>query len=110
MRNRATQQADPGSMLHLYRRLLALRKARPELRHGDLSLLDAPGGVLAFSRRRDLGICHVLINMTDESVELDESLAPLGATVVLASDVVELFEPVDRPAHLGPDQAIILSV
>jgi alpha-glucosidase len=109
-RNRATQQADPGSMLHLYRRLLALRKAHPELRRGDLSLLDAPDGVLAFSRRSDLGICHILINMTDESVELDESLAPLGATIVLASDVVELFEPVDRPAHLGPDQAIILSV
>jgi len=110
MRNRVAQQADPGSMLHLYRRLLALRKARPELRHGDLTLLEAPDGVLAFSRSCDDGICHILINMTDEQVQLDESLAPLGATIALASDAVEPVEPAHRPAHIGPDQALIVNV
>jgi alpha-glucosidase len=110
MRNRATQQADPDSMLHLYRRLLALRKARPELRHGDLTLLEAPDGVLAFSRSSDDGICHILINMTDEQVQLDESVVPLGATIVLASDAVEPVEPARRPVHIGPDQALIVNV
>ena len=110
MRNRATQQADPGSILHLYRRLLALRKARPELRHGDLTLLEAPDGVLAFSRSSDDGICHILINMTDEQVQLDESVVPLGATIALASDVVEQVEPARRPVHIGPDQALIVNV
>ncbi|CAB4322954.1 MAG: DUF3459 domain-containing protein [Actinobacteria bacterium] len=106
-RNRVAQQEDPGSTLHLYRRLLALRKAHPELREGDLSLLNAPDGVLAFSRHSDAGICHILINMTNESTEIDESLMPLGATVILASDMAD---PRGLPAHLGPDQALILSV
>jgi len=96
--------------LHLYRRLLALRKARPELRHGDLTLLEAPDGVLAFSRSSDDGICHILINMTDEQVQLDESVVPLGATIALASDVVEPVEPARRPVHIGPDQALIVNV
>ncbi len=105
VRNRADQQADPDSILNLYRRLLALRKATPALRSGEFELLDAPEGVLAFSRRLDSEICHILINMTDEQVVLDESLMPAGSTVMLASDLVD---PTGLRGHLGPDQALII--
>jgi alpha-glucosidase len=44
------QEADPGSMLHLTRRLVALRKAWPALTRGDMRLVDAALGLLAFER------------------------------------------------------------
>jgi len=107
-RNRASQQADPDSMLHLYRRLLALRKARPELGDGELRLLDAPEGLLAFQRRSANGIAHVLINMTDSTIVLDESLVPSGARLLLASDTPEPGRA--APGVISADQAIVLSV
>jgi len=44
------QEADPDSMLHLTRRLIALRKAHPALTRGDMRMIDAPAGVIAFER------------------------------------------------------------
>lgn len=42
---------DEGSIVHLYRRLLAARRASPALHAGSWELLDAPAGVLAYERR-----------------------------------------------------------
>ena len=54
MRSVAAQQADPASTAHLYRRLLALRRAQPALVSGAQRVLDAqdglPQGVLGFER------------------------------------------------------------
>jgi alpha-glucosidase len=46
----AEQRQDPGSMLHLYRRLLSARRGSPALQAGAFSWLDAPDGVLAYHR------------------------------------------------------------
>ncbi|HEY2667116.1 MAG TPA: alpha-amylase family glycosyl hydrolase [Actinomycetota bacterium] len=50
-RNVSSLQADPASILHLYRRLLAARRASPALHAGEWQLLDAPSEVLAYDRR-----------------------------------------------------------
>ena len=59
-RNVERQLADPGSMLTLYRRVLALRAARPALRTGSF-ILHPPTGpdVLVYERR--LGDDHLLV-------------------------------------------------
>ncbi|QNE31868.1 DUF3459 domain-containing protein [Sphingomonas sp. NBWT7] len=50
MRNVAVQEQDPHSMLALYRRLLAARRAHPALSLGRMTLHDTPGDVLAYER------------------------------------------------------------
>jgi alpha-glucosidase len=50
-RNAAAQRRDEGSIAHLYRCMLAARRASPALRSGDFAWLDAPESVLAFERR-----------------------------------------------------------
>jgi len=45
------QEADPASLLHLTRRLLAARKALPALRWGDARVLAADTALLLFRRR-----------------------------------------------------------
>lgn len=56
------QQGDPGSLLHFYRRLIALRRGSPALVHGDMILLDDTAlGCLAYMRRvPEQGIVVVL--------------------------------------------------
>jgi alpha-glucosidase len=44
------QRADPGSILHLYRALLGLRRDSPALRFGALARVPSPSDVLAYIR------------------------------------------------------------
>jgi alpha-glucosidase len=64
-RNVAALRADPGSILHLYRRLLALRRATPALSHGDYAALDAPDGVFAWRREYRGARCLAAVNFRD---------------------------------------------
>ncbi len=50
-RNVAAQAADAGSMLALYRDLLALRRNHAALAEGDFALIATGGDVLAYERR-----------------------------------------------------------
>jgi alpha-glucosidase len=49
-RNVAAQQSDPGSLLNLYRRLIALRRQEPALHSGSYRPIPAGGDFLLFSR------------------------------------------------------------
>ncbi|MFF7213580.1 glycoside hydrolase family 13 protein [Streptomyces sp. NPDC008238] len=85
------QTGDPGSTLELYRSALRLRRELPGLGDGPMRWLDAPEGVLAFSRPGL--VCTV--NVTPEPVQLpvpgrpvlsSEPLAPTGGSVRLPAD------------------------
>ena len=62
-RNVARMADDPHSILTLYRRLLALRRAHPALSVGDITLLDAEGDVLAYERRHGAERLIVALNL-----------------------------------------------
>ncbi len=70
-RNVAAQDADAGSMLNLYRGLLALRKTRAELGLGAIAMLDAPDGVLRYERSLDGRRSTILLNLTPQAVAVD---------------------------------------
>ncbi|HEY1616601.1 MAG TPA: alpha-amylase family glycosyl hydrolase [Streptosporangiaceae bacterium] len=65
-RNVATQAADPGSLLSLYRRLIRLRAASQALRRGSYRTAQAPGGVLAYWREKDGEKFLIALNFTSE--------------------------------------------
>ncbi len=98
-RNVAAQEAEPGSMLHLYRRLLALRRARTALSLGDMTLLDAPDGVLAYERSHDGQRLRILLNLTSNAIALDWEGDPLLSTLG--------GEP--KPRTLRADEGLILA-
>jgi alpha-glucosidase len=70
------QTGDPGSMLELYRQALRIRRAEPALADGPMSWLDAPDGVLAFSR----GHIQCVVNLSPRPTPL-----PARADLLLAS-------------------------
>lgn len=77
-----TQEADPDSVLHLYRDALAIRRAHPALGGGTLTWQESPEGTLALTRTSDAGdggfTC--LVNVSSTPVPLPED-----AEVMLAS-------------------------
>ena len=103
-RNAEQQRADQGSMLHLYRRMLAARRSCDALRVGGFALLDCPDGVLAFVRATPESRRAVLVNFTDtaQTVALDGSW-----NVQVASDGRR--ERAAFGGRLQPSQAVVLS-
>lgn len=77
-----TQEADPDSVLHLYRDALAIRRAHPALGGGTLTWQESPEGTLALTRTSDAGdggfTC--LVNVSSAPASLPED-----AEVMLAS-------------------------
>ncbi len=61
----ATQRADRGSLLWLYKELLALRRAHQALHRGSFRAQDAPADVFAFERRCGDEVARVALNFTD---------------------------------------------
>ncbi|GAA0868201.1 alpha glucosidase [Brevundimonas basaltis] len=63
------QEADPASMLQLTRRLIALRKAHPALTRGEMRLVDAAPGLLAFERTLGGERLLCVFNLGDRPVD-----------------------------------------
>jgi glycosidase len=82
----ADQEADPGSTLHLARRLIALRAAEPALRRAPVRFRDAPpaagadDGVLVIDR----GALRVTLNLSERPCAL-----PRGGEILLATASLE---------------------
>jgi alpha-glucosidase len=64
-RNVARMTEDPHSILTLYRRLLALRRAHPALSVGDITLIETEGDLLAYRRRHGAGRLIVALNLAE---------------------------------------------
>jgi alpha-glucosidase len=102
-RNAEALRADEGSILHLYRRLLAARRASPALQLGTWQPLDSPPDVLAYIRRHDKDQRVVLINFADKAT----AVAVDGDwTVEVASDGVGEGQPWSS-AVPGPGAVIL---
>ena len=100
-RNVATLRDDPGSMLHLYRRLLAARRESPALQLGTVRTLDAPAGVFAYERTLGNDCRRVAVNFTSDAIRWD------GAGVVEVATDHELQGRAYDGA-LPPDGGVLL--
>jgi alpha-glucosidase len=69
-RNVARMTTEPHSILSLYRRLLATRRAHPALSIGGFALLAAEGNVLAYVRRHGADRLIVALNLGGRPLRL----------------------------------------
>jgi alpha-glucosidase len=106
-RNHDDLRKDDSSILHLYRRLIALRHRVPALSAGTFELLDLPEGLLGYRRGRGADEWTVVINFGDTAVSIDGAPGQLGGRrVEVSSDGVGEGQPFD--GRIGSDQAIVL--
>ena len=104
-RDAETLRADEGSILHLYRRLLAARRASPALVAGDQTTLGAPDGVLAWERSSGSDRRLVAVCFASDPVDL-----PLDGdwVVEVASTGTGTGEGAPFTGQLPADSAVIL--
>lgn len=98
-RNVAHQAADPGSMLRLYRTLLALRRQYPALAIGRQKVLSGSGGVLIYERTEGGQRIVVALNLTCAP----QAVALPHGTVLLSTLPHRTFD-----GELAADEGIIL--
>jgi alpha-glucosidase len=89
----AAQDADPRSMLSLYRAAVRIRAASPAFEGESLQWLHAPEGCLAFRRPGGL-VC--LVNLSDGPVPLPE-----GPVLLASGDVSAGTLPADAAVWLA---------
>ena len=87
------QEADPGSVLSLYRGALALRRTSPLFAGESLEWLPAPEGCLAFRRPGGL-VC--LVNLSGAPVPLPE-----GGVLLASAPVADGKLPDDAAVWLS---------
>jgi len=86
------EDADDGSMLHLYRNALRLRRLLPECQNGDHSWLDLGDDVIAFTRG-DRFAC--VVNFGDSPIEL-----PAGEVLISSGPIEDGALPRDTAAWI----------
>ncbi|WP_030166657.1 glycoside hydrolase family 13 protein [Spirillospora albida] len=79
------QEADPGSMLELYRAALRIRRGHPALGDGTLRWTPGPDGTMIFVRESGAAAVVCAVNLGDRPVRL-----PLSGTPLLASGPVRV--------------------
>jgi alpha-glucosidase len=101
--NAATLQEDETSIVHLYKRLLSVRRDSDALRLGDWQWLPSREGVLAYVRQFGGDRRAVIVNFTDQ-----EARTPLVEPwdVQVASDGVGEGKPYQ--GVVGPSAALVL--
>ena len=101
--NVATLRSDQASILQLYRHLLKARRRSAALQRGDLKWLESPEGTLAYERKAGASRRAIVINFTEETVQV-----PLSQRwqIETASDGVDEGEP--YAGILAPSTGLLL--
>jgi alpha-glucosidase len=94
------QEELTGSMLHLTKQLLSLRRASTALRRGELVNVHADGEVLVFDRVGEDEVVRVMVNFSASKVAIDSS----DLALVFSSST----QP--RPGELAANEASIFRV
>jgi alpha-glucosidase len=94
-RNAASQAAAPNSLFNFTRELIALRRRQPVLRQGELTFLDAPKGVLAYTRQLNGQTLKVYLNFSNRA-------QPIPPAPTLFSSHTH------QPGKLQPYECVIL--
>jgi alpha-glucosidase len=103
-RNVETQRGDPGSMLNLHRRLLALRRARPCLALGDILLHPVAGAVLTYERRLAGARLIVALNLGPDPADV---VLPRGVGEAILSTHAALPTVCDGRTRLQANEAAV---
>jgi alpha-glucosidase len=111
-RSVAAQREDPASTVHLYRRLLTLRRTEPVLVRGAQRVLgpadDVPAGVLAVERRAGGARTVTLARMGRTPVTLGPAWSSGGWVVAVDSIAAGAREGLTFDGHLVADSALVL--
>ncbi|GAA4340869.1 alpha-amylase family glycosyl hydrolase [Variovorax defluvii] len=107
-RNVESQARDPASMLMLYRRLIALRRARPALNRGRYEALQSAPDVLAYAREFEGQRLVVLLNFGTDAVAVSPEPWAAGSVVLLSTDPARGESTGGGTPMLAPCEGVVI--
>jgi alpha-glucosidase len=102
--NATTLDRDPGSILTLYKRLIALRRSHPALVDGTIGAVEAQGAVLTYERRHDDERVAVLLNLGHNA----QQVAIGTGAILLSTHLDRADEQVEGEVTLHPDEGLLI--
>jgi alpha-glucosidase len=106
--NVAVERDDPTSMLTLYRRLIALRRATPALSVGSYVSLEAHGDVLAYLRTQAGQRCLVVLNLGPQPQVWEARQIEIRGHIELSTHLDRAAETVRGMIELRGDEGVIV--
>jgi oligo-1,6-glucosidase/alpha-glucosidase len=100
-RNVAAEEGDPGSMLSLYRALMALRRSEPALSIGSVDRIEASDYVLAYQRLHGPSRLQILLNLSGNERRMPDGIER-GETLL------STLGSAPPDAWLRPDEGLII--
>jgi alpha-glucosidase len=108
--NVAVKRDDPRSMLTLYRRLIALRRAVPALTVGSYVPAEAHGDVLAYIRASGEQQFLVVLNLGHQPQRFISDQPGLRGRVLLSTHLDRMDEEVDSAIALREDEGVVVAL
>jgi alpha-glucosidase len=109
MLNVAIAQANPDSILTLYQRIIALRRAEPALHAGCYRLVCATNDMLAYTRRAGTRRFLVALNLSEKPVQVPfPELSP--ARIVLSTHLDREGDACERSIDLRAEEGAICAL
>ncbi|KPF94407.1 alpha-amylase [Rhodopseudomonas sp. AAP120] len=106
--NVANLRADGQSILNLYRALLRLRRAHPQLTRGDYQPLAAEGDLLLYRRQHDGRSLLVALNLGDEPVSAASDAFGLDGEVLLSTLMDRTGERIGATLDLRGNEGVVI--
>ena len=103
-----SQRADRGSLLWLYKDLLALRRESPALQRGSYRSLDTPEGVFAYEREAAGEVVRVALNLSESPRKLE--LGGTAARSLFHTRPGRTPASKGREIELGPCEGLVLAL
>jgi alpha-glucosidase len=107
-RNVEALEANPSSILNLYRELIELRRIRPALHLGDYAGAHVKGNCLAFERRSGGERLLIALNLGHQSEEIPLPPSARAAQALLSTHLDRRDEVVRQAVKLRPAEGLIL--
>jgi alpha-glucosidase len=104
--NVEAQKQDGDSILNLYRKLIALRRAHPALVDGEMSSVKAHGNVLSYERLGGSERLQVLLNFGNSSVQA----ATESGNVIADTGSSRVAERVNKFVELRGSEGLIIEI
>ncbi len=100
----ATQEDDPGALIHHYRKAIAFRREHAALRVGEQDGIKAKGDVVYFTRSSKDETLFCVFNISDSPSDFD---MPKGSWHPVGEELGSAHVSADGKLHLGPWQVCL---
>jgi alpha-glucosidase len=101
--------AEPRSLLSLYKALIALRKKMPQLVTGDYEPVTAQGDLLLYRRKSEGKTVIVVLNLGAEPVSVTSSSIGFGREILLSTFLDRADEDIGGVLDLRGNEGVIIS-